>query len=79
MPYPRKLLNDYETVALDLHPHWWYFAEAAVALVGAIVLGIVVLAMDAPSWLKWVAVALIVLLRPLAGRPLPQVADDATS
>ena len=61
MPYPRKLLNDYETVALDLHPHWWYFVEAAVALAGAIVFGIIVLAMDGPSWLKWVAVALIVL------------------
>ena len=32
MPYPKKLLNDYETLALDLHPHWWYFVEAAVAL-----------------------------------------------
>ena len=27
MPYPKKLLNDYETVALDLHPHWWFFAK----------------------------------------------------
>ena len=42
MPYPKKLLNDYETVALDLHPHWWYFAEPVVTLVASIVLGIVV-------------------------------------
>ena len=47
MPYPKKLLNDYETVALDLHPHWWYFVEAAVALAGAIVFGIIVLAATA--------------------------------
>jgi membrane protein YdbS with pleckstrin-like domain len=60
MPYPRKLLNDYETVALDVHPHWWYFAEAAFALLAAIVLGIVVLALDADSWLKWLALILIV-------------------
>lgn len=40
MPYPKKLLNDYETVAVDLHPHWWYFAEPVAALVGSIVLGI---------------------------------------
>jgi membrane protein YdbS with pleckstrin-like domain len=60
MPYPRKLLNDYETVALDVHPHWWYFAEAAFALIGALILGIVVLAMDAESWLKWTALILIV-------------------
>jgi membrane protein YdbS with pleckstrin-like domain len=60
MPYPRKLLNDYETVALDVHPHWWYFAEAAFALLAAIVLGIVVVALDADSWLKWLALILIV-------------------
>ena len=60
MPYPRKLLNDYETVALDVHPHWWYFAEAAFALVGALIVGIIVLAMDAESWLKWTALILIV-------------------
>jgi membrane protein YdbS with pleckstrin-like domain len=60
MPYPRKLLNDYETVALDVHPHWWYFAEAAFALVGALILGIIVVAMDAESWLKWAALVLIV-------------------
>ena len=41
MPYPKKLLNSYETLALDLHPHWWYFAETARALVGAIALGVV--------------------------------------
>ncbi|MBT4983287.1 MAG: PH domain-containing protein [Ilumatobacter sp.] len=40
MPYPRKLLNDYETVAVDLHPHWWYFAQPVAALVGSIILGV---------------------------------------
>ena len=30
------------TLALDLHPHWWYFAEAVFALVVTIVLGIIV-------------------------------------
>ena len=43
MPYPKRLLNDYETVAVDLHPHWWYFAKAVFAMVGSIVVGIVVL------------------------------------
>ena len=27
MPYPHRLLNDGEEVALDLRPHWWYFAK----------------------------------------------------
>ena len=60
MPYPQKLLNDYETLALDLHPHWWYFVEAAVALAGAVIFGIVVLAAGWAEPLKWVAVILIV-------------------
>ena len=40
MPYPKKLLNDYETVSVDLHPHWWFFAEPVAALVGSIILGV---------------------------------------
>jgi uncharacterized membrane protein YdbT with pleckstrin-like domain len=27
VPYPRKLLNDGEELALDLRPHWWYFSK----------------------------------------------------
>lgn len=40
MPYPKKLLNEFETVALDLHPHWMFFAEPVLALLGSIVFGI---------------------------------------
>jgi len=61
MPYPRKLLNDYETVALDLHPHWWHFAEPALALVAAIALGIVVQVMTDNDVLLYVALGLIVV------------------
>jgi uncharacterized membrane protein YdbT with pleckstrin-like domain len=45
MPYPRHLINDGETVALDLHPHWWYFSKHILtgiplflALIGVIAL-----------------------------------------
>ncbi|MCU1459900.1 MAG: hypothetical protein JWL73_3992 [Actinomycetia bacterium] len=27
MPYPKHLVNEGETVALDLRPHWWYFSK----------------------------------------------------
>src|SRR3954464_9369024 len=27
MPYPTRLLNDGEEIALDLRPHWWYFSK----------------------------------------------------
>lgn len=40
MPYPKKLLNNNETIALDMHPHWWHFAKAGLALVVAIIFGI---------------------------------------
>jgi uncharacterized membrane protein YdbT with pleckstrin-like domain len=46
MPYPKKNLNPNETIALDMHPHWWYFSEPAAALVASIVLAIVVLTRD---------------------------------
>jgi uncharacterized membrane protein YdbT with pleckstrin-like domain len=64
MPYPKKLLNDYETVALDLHPHWWYFAQVALALVASIVVGILVLVFldgDVETVLTWVAIIAIAL------------------
>ena len=64
MAYPKKLLNDHETVALDVHPHWWYFAKAAAAVVVSVVIGIVALvALDgtAGDIVGWLAVALIVV------------------
>ncbi len=43
MPLPRKLLYEGEEVVLDLHPHWWFLAKQTAALLGAIVLGALVL------------------------------------
>jgi uncharacterized membrane protein YdbT with pleckstrin-like domain len=43
MPFPKKNLNTNETIALDMHPHWWYFFEPAAALLVSIILGIVVI------------------------------------
>jgi uncharacterized membrane protein YdbT with pleckstrin-like domain len=38
VPYPKRLLNDGEEVALDLRPHWWYFAKHIVTGVGLFIL-----------------------------------------
>lgn len=45
MPYPKHLINEGETVALDLNPHWWYFSRhiltgipLALLLVGVLAL-----------------------------------------
>jgi len=64
MPYPKKLLNDYESVALDLHPHWWFFSGPATALVASIVFGIVSMVSfdgDTQTTMRWAALVLIVL------------------
>jgi membrane protein YdbS with pleckstrin-like domain len=42
--YSDLILRDNETLVLDLHPHWWYFAKALIATVLALILAIVVLA-----------------------------------
>ena len=44
MPFPKKNLNADESVALDLHPHWWYFAGPAATTFAVVGLGIVLLA-----------------------------------
>ena len=44
MAFPTKLLNDNEELVLDLRPHWWYMAEPTGALLGAVLLGIAVIA-----------------------------------
>lgn len=42
MGYSKDMLNDSETVAVDLHPHWWFFAESVSALVVGFVVAVVV-------------------------------------
>ena len=43
MPFPKRLLLDGETVALDLRPHWWFFA-------GPLFAGIPVLVLLVTAW-----------------------------
>lgn len=46
MTFSQKNLNPNETIALDLHPHWWYFAGPVAALVVSIIGGIWALTTD---------------------------------
>jgi uncharacterized membrane protein YdbT with pleckstrin-like domain len=61
-PYPPKLINEGETLVLDLKPHWWFFWKHIVA--GAIVLILLILYVGpggSPSWGKWpVAIGILV-------------------
>jgi uncharacterized membrane protein YdbT with pleckstrin-like domain len=73
MPFPKRLLLDGETVALDLRPHWWYFAgplftgiPVLVLLIGALkqngdvqTVGLWVTAALALAWAVWLGARLI--------------------
>ena len=43
MPFPRRLLNDNESIILDMHPHWWYYGPQAISTVVLCILGLSVL------------------------------------
>jgi membrane protein YdbS with pleckstrin-like domain len=44
--FPSQLLNDNEEVVLDLRPHWIYMVQPVLAILGAILLGILILDLD---------------------------------
>ena len=58
MPFPRQLLNDYETITLDLHPHWWFLAPAGAATTVSGVMTLTVLA-QFDGWLETFAIYLM--------------------
>jgi uncharacterized membrane protein YdbT with pleckstrin-like domain len=60
VPFPRKLLNDDEQIVLDLHPHWWFFAPPLLALIAALIVGILALANDVHTAIQ-IPVGIIVL------------------
>lgn len=68
MPYPQRLLNDGEVVALDIHPHWWFFAKSAAATLFTSVLFLwSAVALGDATWeksLKWLfgATAIVSLI-----------------
>lgn len=43
MSFPRRLLNDNESIILDIHPHWWYYGPQAISTVVLCILGLSVL------------------------------------
>jgi uncharacterized membrane protein YdbT with pleckstrin-like domain len=43
MPYPRRLLNEGEDIALDLKPHWWFFAHHILTGIPLLVLFVLIL------------------------------------
>ena len=47
MPYPKRLINEGETVALDLRPHWWFFSRHILTGIPLLIVGILLTRLNA--------------------------------
>ena len=62
MPLSPKHLNENEEMILDLHPHWWYFAQSGGAAVAAVAAwGFTASKIDGGFW-NWVPKSLGVVV-----------------
>lgn len=57
--FPRKSLNSYEEIVVDLNPHWWFFAGPAASLVSLLVVLAAVEILFDVTWLRFVLLPLI--------------------
>lgn len=64
MAFDRRLLHEHEELVLDLRPHWWFMAWPTIALIGASIIGLLLVTMGpdgtAGDGLKYLAVIGIV-------------------
>jgi uncharacterized membrane protein YdbT with pleckstrin-like domain len=58
--FPKKLLNQNETVELDLRPHWWYLVPRTTLLILAILVGIAALTGTDAGWVQGLAGILVI-------------------
>ncbi len=49
MAYPDRLLNDNETVSVDLHPHWWFLTGPIMLMTLAIAAAVITLVVTDPD------------------------------
>jgi uncharacterized membrane protein YdbT with pleckstrin-like domain len=56
VPYPKRLLNDGEDLALDLRPHWWFFSKHILTGIPLFLALIVILAKTTGDTRKWLMV-----------------------
>jgi uncharacterized membrane protein YdbT with pleckstrin-like domain len=57
MAYPKNLIQDGETVSLDLRPHWWYFSRNIFTGIPLVIILILVLNInddDLRKYLGWI-------------------------
>jgi uncharacterized membrane protein YdbT with pleckstrin-like domain len=56
VPYPKRLLNEGEDLALDLRPHWWFFSKHILTGIPLFIALIVILAKTTGDTRKWLMV-----------------------
>jgi uncharacterized membrane protein YdbT with pleckstrin-like domain len=64
MAYPTNLIQEGETIALDLRPHWWYFSRnifTGAPLVVALILVLKISDDDVQMYAGWVVGALLIV------------------
>lgn len=61
MAFPKNLLTDHEQLVLDLRPHWFSIFMPSISLIGAIILGIIVLELDVAGLFTRVPAAVLIL------------------
>jgi uncharacterized membrane protein YdbT with pleckstrin-like domain len=59
--FPKNLLTDHEQLVLDLRPHWFSIFMPSISLIGAIILGIIVLEIDVAGLFTRVPAAVLIL------------------
>ncbi len=60
-PYPEKLINEGETLVLDLKPHWWFFWKHIASGAGILVVVILWLSFGSAKALSYpIAIAIVV-------------------
>jgi uncharacterized membrane protein YdbT with pleckstrin-like domain len=57
VPYPKKLLNEGEEVALDLRPHWWFFWKHIMGGIALFVLIVLILIVADGSFQKFLSIS----------------------
>jgi membrane protein YdbS with pleckstrin-like domain len=57
MAFPDRLLNEGETVVVDVHPHWWYMVRPTLAVIVTVAGAIAAAVESAPIWVKWIPIA----------------------
>lgn len=63
MPLPKRLLNSFETIKIDMHPHWWYLTPSVSALAVSVAFSVWALTLgdsNADKALKVIGIVLLV-------------------